>query len=281
VAIASFIISSLVSFVLLIVAVRSLQISLVALKAANTAGQRQEDANAEQLAALKAARQAIIITAGQQQEILTKSGEALEKQLRTAQQQARVTQKMLETAKQQQVVLTQQLETMRSQTAVLTQQWNKENEHPAILVLTLTHIPTEAKYAAIQMLPSAELSTQFRSANGPPFQIPISVRNVGNATLRRPKVTAHVEAPAHLRCTYYRGYMLSTDKPCEIPDVELPDLAPDTNTEAYPNFTIRPSDLNFFVFFTVPNGVDYVVIHFTVFADNLTSATYSVSALIR
>jgi hypothetical protein len=101
------------------------------------------------------------------------------------------------------------------------------------------------------------------------------IRNIGSAALRKPKVTASVESPAHYECVYFRGYNVRQDNPCELPSVELPDLLPDSGGHDIQNFKPRDLDENFFVYYTIPKGSDTTTVHLTVSGENLTAATYS------
>ena len=273
---ASFISGSLVNLVLLIVAVYSLHISLVALDESNKAGQEQNVANNQQLTALEASRQAILTTSSQQQATLDKSRGALEGQLIASRKQAQIIEKMLDTARQQQRLSAQELETMHAQTAVLQEQWKRANQAPLLAVFTVSLGNLGYVYLNLPPPPLiSSIQTGSLSSGQPPYAIPFMIRNIGDVSVRKPKITASIEFPAHYECVYFRSYAVRSKNPCDLPPVELPDLLPDDGGHDVQNFKSRDLDQNFFVYFTTPKDAEGTTIHFTVSGDNLTAATYS------
>ncbi|MFZ3276498.1 MAG: hypothetical protein WA182_06295 [Candidatus Sulfotelmatobacter sp.] len=238
--------------VLLVIAVVSLFVAIAAYKDAAKSGD-------EQLAALRAARQAITDTGTQQLSTLDDSREALRNVVKTIQQE--------------QNVLDRQLE-------IEQKRWKKENEKPTVLVMTplnASYDPRGYVYASIP--PSAIISIgRLRRGDAKSQSLSFAVRNVGNGLLKRPRVSVYVEAPAILRCLAYRGNMVTPTDPCESPATELPDLPPSKKHEVSSKLQATNDDLLFFIYFTMPNGSGSARgtrIHITVSGDNLSADTYS------
>jgi hypothetical protein len=247
------------------------------LNESNKTAQQQDLANTQQLRALEAARRAILITSSQQHAILDESRQALEDQLIASRKQTQIVKKMLDTGQQQQNLLAQQLETMRAQTTVLEEQWNRANQTPLLAVFTVSRRESDYVYLNLSPLSIVQIIGGPPSSvpQGMPYGIPFMIRNIGSASLRKPKVTASVESPAHYECVYFRAYNVRQGNPCALPPVELPDLLPDPGGNDIQHFKSRELDENFFVYFTIPMDSDVTTVHFTVSGENLTAATYS------
>ena len=174
---------------------------------------------------------------------------------------------------EQRTLLAAQLDNMRTQTDVLKKQWERQNQTPSLLVLVGSNV----------LQPASELFLDIPKDRAfPRLKLALSLRNVGNATIRRPKLRPDVEpAPVKADCVFDRAFMANPDNPCPYDNPELPDIAPDTDQNTNQQHASKPSDLNLIVAFSLPSGTNEFTVHYTIYADNLSSAVYSLHITIR
>lgn len=168
-------------------------------------------------------------------------------------------------------LLAEQLENMRSQTSVLQRQWERENQRPSVLVIVGSNV----------LHPDSLLSIDWKKPKQTRVVMSFSLRNIGTATLRRPQLRADVELPARLECVLYSGTMLDIENPCTIPSPQLPDILADTDESTNQQHVRKQSDLNLYVSFIVPDESTGFRVHYTVSADNLSAAVYSLDVHFR
>lgn len=200
---------------------------------------------------------------------------AMGKQTRLLQRTQKNLGEQIDLAKRQQQVSQRRVALATQQLAVQKQEWARQNQRPLLLVMTLIGSP--GRYSWRRLLPNQILGTghslgrRRQSLWGKSFFI----RDIGNAPVLRPRVTAHVVAPAHFECMVYVPNMVGAQNPCAAKDILPPDLKPDMDL----NLRRKTSDMTIFVFFTAPKGLRNVTIYFTTSGDNLSAETYYVEAI--
>jgi len=208
---------------------------------------------------------------------LDDSRKALNDVLGTLEKQGNALATSVQVAKDQQRVLGQQLQSMQSLQDVAEQHWKSATAQPTILVLTIGYLNPSGVGIYSAMMPFGELSVGYAKSELPK-EIPISIRNIGTAVLKKPKVVAIVDAPAELECVSLRLYSPGgREGACSYVNVDLPDLRPTPEPQPLnlAKVAARDSDLNFFVFYKYPTGTTKVKVHIFISAENLTAASYS------
>jgi hypothetical protein len=172
---------------------------------------------------------------------------------------------------EQRTLLAAQLDNMKSQTAVLQKQWERQNQAPSLLVIVGTYV----------LQPDGILGLQIAKPKKSRVVLSFSIRNVGTAPVRRPQLRPDVELPAKLECVVYVGSMLDIENPCTVPTPQLPDILPDMDQNTNQQHVRKLSDLNLYVSFIVPEDTNGFKVHYSISADNLSAAVYSLDVSFR